>query len=960
MDSAVWCRLEEVIEQFEDAWRQGQSPAIDEYLRHAGTERPALLRELVHADLECRLKRGEQVRIESYLTRFPELAAERGTLLGLIDSEYQLRVRLGGDVAAAEFTQRFPAHAAELSAHFAKGSCTSAGDQLARTPATQSERDLMITFPCSHCAAKLKVQADFAGRTVLCPTCKKTLAVPVSGSTQAAVAPGAPTSASGSLIHVGIDGGVSLEPVVATREALARRKQREQRYVLEQEIARGGMGVVLRALDCDIRREVAIKYLLDRGNPTSKLRFIEEAQITGQLEHPNIVPIHELGVDAQQRLFFTMKMVKGRSLAQVLNDLRQQPQTAEKAYSLGRLLNILAGVCNALAYAHARGVIHRDLKPANIMLGDFGEVYLMDWGLAKVLKGGQASDQAAATPGVPVAAPVQPCGQVETSRGAVDDLTQAGSVVGTPAYMAPEQATGRHEALDQRSDVYALGAILYTMLTLEPPVDRDGGPLSVLMRVAEGTIAAPEQRSPARARTGKIPRELSAIAMKAMALRPQDRYPDVQALRRDIERFQEGRSVSAKQDTLRELLWKLAKRNKAVSAAVVILVPALLAALALTLVQQKEKDRAYQALVAEQREKDERTRQAVPAFVQSARYLISQAGGHVVGPSYQRALGEARQQVDVALTYDPTNADALLVKAILLIGDKDFTAGQTALAEYLKHRPDDGTARRLQGSCATMKMEDTTVLYDICQGFSFYGLRGAGQYLSEDLSRLRKAREPLLTQYRHHLEAAWPSARSRWSLFQTANGEFLLHMSGTDPTVTLEPLKGMQLNILIMDRCRHITNLGSLKGMPLTALVSVDGSNELQDLTPLQGMKLHTLGIQGWCQVKDLSVLKGMPLRMLDMVGCKTQDLEPLRGMNLEELYWTPRHVTKGVEVLRSMKSLHTLGVLGFAAPPTTSSSPSVRSFGYHPNNVAALPSGDEGFRPGEFWKRYDAGDFRK
>src|SRR5262249_29238143 len=161
-------------------------------------------------------------------------------------------------------------------------------------------------------------------------------------------------------------------------------------------------------------------------DPRKKLRFLEEAQITGQLEHPNIVPIHELGMDAQKRLFFSMKMVKGRSLAQVLDELRQNPKVAEKEYTLGKLLNILVGVCNALPYALSSGVIPRDLKPANIMIGDFGEVYVMDWGLAKVLKGGQAADVtapiativAAASASAPQAVPVQNKrpSKVETSR----------------------------------------------------------------------------------------------------------------------------------------------------------------------------------------------------------------------------------------------------------------------------------------------------------------------------------------------------------------------------------------------------------------------------------------------------------------------------------------------------------------------------------------------------------------
>ena len=200
-----------------------------------------------------------------------------------------------------------------------------------------------------------------------------------------------------------------------------------------------------------------------------------------------------------------MKMVKGRSLAQVLDELRQNPKTAEKEYSLGRLLNIFVNVCNALAYAHSRGVVHRDLKPANIMVGDFGEVYVMDWGLAKVLKGGQASEaDGSAVAGVAVGCRRSPSqsisakrsSKVETSREPEADLTQEGAVLGTPVYMPPEQATGNVDAIDQRSDIYSLGAILYEMLTLQPPVDKEGGYLAILMRVMQGEIVPPEQRNP--------------------------------------------------------------------------------------------------------------------------------------------------------------------------------------------------------------------------------------------------------------------------------------------------------------------------------------------------------------------------------------------------------------------------------------------------------------------------------
>src|SRR5262249_42583118 len=253
-------------------------------------------------------------------------------------------------------------------------------------------RVAMISFFCLNCGLKLQVKDEFAGRSSKCPTCKQPLIVPPPDKTQADVGAGQMDGTDSSLAKVGFDGGVTFQAAArpgqkSVQELLSHRAKTDGRYLIEGEIARGGMGTVLRAVDCDIRREVAVKYLLDQTDSKKKQRFIEEAQITGQLEHPNIVPIHELGVDAQKRLFFSMKMVKGRSLAQLLDELRENPKASEKEYPLSRLLNIVVNACNALAYAHSCGVVHRDLKPANIMVGGFGEVYVMDWGLAKLQKG---------------------------------------------------------------------------------------------------------------------------------------------------------------------------------------------------------------------------------------------------------------------------------------------------------------------------------------------------------------------------------------------------------------------------------------------------------------------------------------------------------------------------------------------------------------------------------------------
>jgi serine/threonine-protein kinase len=232
------------------------------------------------------------------------------------------------------------------------------------------------------------------------------------------------------------------------------------RYQLSSEIGRGGAGVVLAGRDPDLGRDLAIKILLDAHveNPAMLRRFVEEAQIGGQLQHPGIVPVYELGRFGDRRPYFTMKMVKGRTLAALLEE------STDPVRDRPRFLSIFEQVCQTMAYAHARGVVHRDLKPANVMVGAFGEVQIVDWGLAKVLaSGGEANVEK-----------VQPAAEEQTEVSTVrtaepGSQTRVGSVLGTPAFMAPEQARGEADRLDERCDVFGLGAILCVILTGKPP-----------------------------------------------------------------------------------------------------------------------------------------------------------------------------------------------------------------------------------------------------------------------------------------------------------------------------------------------------------------------------------------------------------------------------------------------------------------------------------------------------------
>jgi serine/threonine-protein kinase len=278
------------------------------------------------------------------------------------------------------------------------------------------------------------------------------------------------------------------------------------------EIARGGMGVVLKGRDVDLGRDLAVKVLLERHRENADLarRFIEEAQIAGQLHHPGVVPVYELGVFADRRQYFAMKLVKGRTLAAVL------AERLEHAGDRMGLLAILQQVGQTVAYAHARGVIHRDLKPSNVMVGSFGEVQVMDWGLAKVLpKGGARDDQSAGKldAGETV---------IATARSGSDtDLSRAGSVLGTPAYMAPEQARGETVAVDERADVFALGSMLCEVLTGQPAfTGRSSG--EIQRKAARGEVS----EAFARLERCGADAELVALAKECLAPERDDRPRD--------------------------------------------------------------------------------------------------------------------------------------------------------------------------------------------------------------------------------------------------------------------------------------------------------------------------------------------------------------------------------------------------------------------------------------------------
>jgi serine/threonine protein kinase/Tfp pilus assembly protein PilF len=824
-------------------------------------------------------------------------------------------------------------------------------------------------------------------------------------------------------------------------------------FRLQGEIARGGMGAVMRAVDTRIRREIAVKYLLDQDNPAKKLRFIEEAQITGQLEHPNIVPIHELGTDADGRLLFTMKMVRGRTLAQML--AREDGQgTFDKddpvnrasigpGSSLNRLLTILINVCNALAYAHARGVIHRDLKPANIMVGDFGEAYVMDWGLAKVLNAAAvderlkaleslpsetatqppeadrlptvAAEAGVAPPGDTLAMPgpsapphsgsttgIQTKGfvgdRIITDRLLQADMTQDGAILGTPVYMAPEQAAGQIEAIDQRSDVYALGAILYEMLTLCPPVSKEGGRPEILKRVILGEIVAPDERVRQSGSKRRVPPELAAMACKALARDPRQRYPAVESFRQDLERYLEGRSVSAREDSKREMLVKFVRRNKGLSIGIAATFVVLVAGLIFITHALLAMNDAYAAYTQEQEESLELDRKTVPTLLRAARLLTT-----------EKQFADALGQVELALSFDPNQAEARLLRAKLLMGEGRFAEAGKELAECLKLDPKEEQAKTLLALghspnkllvlADELARQNATTLADsvsqhanrlfadyrkrvetICpDGANRLTIDDTGMHLNLfDVGRVKDLKPlegmPLTT-----INLSNPDDKPAYEVSDLSPLKGMplteLHLSHASNIRSIAPLKGMPLRKLNMHNLAFVPDLAALQDLPLSSLdlwgcysmsdltplkhlqldhlglpnqardkdllllkdmpltsLFIQDCLEVSDLTPIAHMKLTTLSIAS-TKVRDLTPIKHMPLRVLYLWLTSVQDLAPLRGMKLREIKFTPKNITRGIEVIREMTSLEIIGISW---------------------------EGNAMWPAAVFWKKYDAGEFKK
>lgn len=323
------------------------------------------------------------------------------------------------------------------------------------------------------------------------------------------------------------------------------------RYEPLQLLGAGGMGEVLLVQDQDIARKVAVKRLLPEANdPISLARFVDEIRTVGRLEHPNIVPVHDVGVDEDGRYFFVMKYVEGETLEQIIRKLASGDVEYHRKYTPERRVEIMISVLNALEYAHAHGVIHRDVKPANVMVGRYGEVVLMDWGIAKPVDATRDAAQGAdATIGE------------ENERGRMY-MTHVGSLVGTPAYMSPEQARGDVTSIDARSDLYSACVMLHEFITLRHYLADETTTAGLLGAIiAKDVGGADEQQMACPAQQG-MPAELMYVSLKGMAKEPAQRaYASASDMVAELQRVLSGTfSVNCKVTMTKRVFRELARK----------------------------------------------------------------------------------------------------------------------------------------------------------------------------------------------------------------------------------------------------------------------------------------------------------------------------------------------------------------------------------------------------------------
>jgi serine/threonine-protein kinase len=590
--------LDRACDRFEAAWKAGAEPRIEDHLANFDIlDRSALLRELIGVELDWRHKRGDSVSLSEYQARFPEDSRAVGSAFIAFTAR-----RKDDSTPSSYATPRPP----ELGSGLLVGLLAVQNKLIESDTLVLAVRAWLAdrSTPLDQVLAN-QGSLDPATRAILQALGDKLLdrnggdyqkclaALDPDPSTRRALTDLHDSEVDATLTHIPSDSSKTDERTeYAASTSVGARTSSGQRFRVLRPHARGGLGSVSVALDAELKREVALKQILGdhADNPSSRQRFLLEAEITGGLEHPGIVPVYGLGTDADDRPYYAMRFIRGNSLKDAIKGFHQDEALKQdpgaRSLELRKLLRRFLDVCNAIEYAHRRGVLHRDLKPGNIMVGKYGETLVVDWGLAKLIRHGESSRDED-----------EPSLQPSVSSGGGETLP--GSTVGTPAFMSPEQAAGALEQIGPASDVYSLGATLYAVLTGRPPLE--GSNIERILRASRaGQIPSPRAVDPS------IDPALEAICLKAMALEPKDRYASPRELAEDVERWTADEPVSAWREPLKVRARRWMKRHRPLvvglsAASLVALVSLALATFLLARSETRERDARLLAQKQERR-----------------------------------------------------------------------------------------------------------------------------------------------------------------------------------------------------------------------------------------------------------------------------------------------------------------------------------------------------------------------
>jgi serine/threonine protein kinase len=707
-----------------------------------------------------------------------------------------------------------------------------------------------------------------------------------------------------------------------------------KKYKVLGTIGRGGMGVVHQARDLRILRNVAMKVIKTSSQFSKEnvLRFVDEAQLTGQLQHPNIIPVYELALDEYGEVFYTMKYVKGTTLDQVLRRIREGEEEAIKKFPLATLLTVFQKMCDGVAYAHSMGVVHRDLKPDNVMIGEYGEVLVMDWGLAKKMASGMHEEHLGDTnPQLPPS----------DLRGFE---TLHGLIVGTPPYISPEAARGELDRIDPRSDIFVLGAILYAILTLRSPYPgKEFG--EIIEQIVTGKFAHPttysQPVSPLRPSDPpppgpdgascvlshlpgrRVPEGLAAIVVKAMASEMEVRYQSVAELQADILAWQGGFAPKAERAGIgRQLiLWGARhKGNVVVFGIFFILLNAALVVFVLSLKHERDRARESELVATGTAEQLSQAltdlRGVAPLFAEEAKALV-----------LKKELDTALVRIDSAIRQVPNDADYYNLRGNILQSLLRWDEAVEAYEEALERNPGLALAKenleltkRLIGSTpedheptiqelklleeALVKQKRFAEAGDLSDRF------GPDRPLAIKALRDAIDQDPQLRAYRDAFRG--PVFRGRFQ--RQSDGTYSANFRGLPAPVYLTLLRNQVFTVtsLYLDD-PSLVALDILKGMPLRSL-SLVGCSSLSDLSPLRDMKLHVLNISR-SAVSDLSPLNGMPLVELSLDGCnRIVDFSPLKNVPTLEKLLLPKNA-RNIDFLRSQPKLKYLSYKGLNEP---------------------------------------------